>query len=181
MKVKQKVKKYTKELRELQLLFDRKKQLMEQAVQLADGLVKGIHAEELLQMVEDKQKTTTITIHEAKEEITTKPKKGETKLISLQMFREGKSIADIAKARDLTLTTIESHLAHFVYTGEVKIQDVVAEKKIAPILQALEETGGQSSSPVKEKLGKDYSWGEIRAVIQYRNKLQQVHSSTGSA
>jgi len=175
MKVKQKVKKYTKELRELQLLFDRKKQLMEQAVQLADGLVKGMHAEELLQMVEDKQKTATVIIQqEVKEEITTKPKKGETKLITLQMFREGKSIADIAKTRDLAQTTIESHLAHFVYTGEVNIQDVVAENKIPPILQALEETGGQSSSPVKDKLGKDYSWGEIRAVIQYRNKLQQV-------
>jgi DNA-binding NarL/FixJ family response regulator len=176
VKVKQRVKKYTKELQELRLLFDRKKQLMEQAVQLADGLVKGLQAEELLQMVESQQKATAVTTQETKEETAVKPKRGETKLVSLQLFKEGKSVAAIAQVRGMALSTIENHLTHFIYTGEVDIKEMVAEHKIVPILEALEETGGQSSSPVKERLGNDYSWTEIKAVIQYRNRLQQQHA-----
>jgi hypothetical protein len=176
VKVKQRVKKYVKELQELQLQFARKKELMEQAVQLADGLVKGMQAEDLLQMVEDKQKTAAIALQEHQEEIKIKPKKGETKNISLQMFKEGKSIAAIAAIRNMTAGTIETHLVHFIPTGEIDIKDIVAEHKIEPILKELEK--GQSSSAVKEILGDDYSWSEIRAVIQHRNKLQ-VNASTG--
>lgn len=176
VKVKSRMKKYTKELQELHLQFERKKQLMEQAVQLADGLVQGLQAEELLQMVEIQQKAAAI-IPETKEETAVKPKRGETKLVSLKLFKEGKSLAEIAQLRNMAPSTIESHLTHFIYTGEVDIKEMVPENKIIPILQALEETGGQSSSPVKEKLGNDFSWTEIKAVIQYRNRLQNPSTS----
>lgn len=172
VKVKQKVRKYVKELQELKLLFQRKKQLLEQTLQIADALAKGVQADDLLQMVEDQKKAAVEVVHEA-EEVSTKPKKGETKLISLQMFKEGKDIAAIATIRGMASSTIEGHLVHFIATGEVDIKDIVPEDKIVPILKALEETGGNASTPVKEKLGDAYSYGEIRAVMQYRSRLQK--------
>jgi hypothetical protein len=171
VKVKQKVKKYVKELQELKLLFQRKKQLLEQTLQVADALARGVQADDLLQMVEDQKKAAVEVVHKA-EEVPTKPKKGETKLISLQMFKEGKDIATIATIRGMASSTIETHLVHFIATGEVDIKDIVPENKIVPILKALEETGSNASTPVKEKLGDGYSYGEIRAVMQYRNRLQ---------
>lgn len=169
VKVKQKVKKYVKELQELELLFQRKKQLLQQALQIADAQVKGVVADDLLQIVESKK---TATSEEPGKE-TAKPKKGETKFISLQLFKEGKSIAAIAAQRGMAYSTIEGHLAHFIGTGEIAIKDLVAEEKVAPILKALEELGGNASTPVKERLGEAFSYGEIRAVMQYRNWLQK--------
>ena len=172
VKVKQKVKKYVKELQELKMLFQRKKQLLQQALQIADALAKGVQADDLLQMVENQKKAAVETIQET-EETSTKPRKGETKIISLQLFKEGKSIAAIAAQRGMAQSTIEGHLVHFIVTGEVDVKDLVPENKIVPILEALEATGGNASTPVKEKLGEAYSYGEIRAVMQYRSWLQK--------
>jgi DNA-binding NarL/FixJ family response regulator len=172
VKVKQKVKKYVKELQELKLLFQRKRLLLQQAIQIADAQVKGVKADDLLQIVESQRKEAG----EVNEETTTsisKPKKGETKFISLQLYKEGKSIGDIATQRGMSQGTIEGHLAHFIPTGEIDIKDLVPEHKMVAILKALEEIGGNALSPIKGKLGDAFSYGEIRIVIQYRNWLQR--------
>ncbi|AXY76747.1 helicase [Paraflavitalea soli] len=172
VKVKQKVKKYVKELQELKLLFQRKKQSVEQAMQIVNALVKGVQGDDLLQMVENQKKAAVIVIQEVEEKVI-KPKKGETKIISLQLFKEGKNIAAIAALRGMAVSTIEGHLVQFIATGEINIEDIVPEHKIVPILEALEAAGGTSSSAAKEKLGEDYSYSEIRAVMQYRYWLQR--------
>ncbi len=86
--------------------------------------------------------------------------------ISLEMFLAGRSIPEIAKARELGISTIENHLCRFIPTGQVSIEAFVPYHKIEPILQAVlkfKDTG--ALSPVKEYLGDDYSYGEIRAVM----------------
>lgn len=81
--------------------------------------------------------------------------------MSLQKFREGKSIAEIVGLRGLTEGTIEGHLAYFIPTGEIRITDIVPEEKIATICKAIEELGsGLATSPVKETLGDGYSYSE---------------------
>jgi DNA-binding NarL/FixJ family response regulator len=172
VKVKQKIKKYVKELQGLKLLFERKRLLLQQAVQIAEAQVKGVKADDLLQIVESQRKEAG-EVNEETEAATSKPKKGETKLISLQLFKEGKSIVDIATQRGMTQSTIEGHLAHFIPTGEINIKDFVPENKIVAILEALEEVGDNAMSPIKGKLGDAYSYGEIKAVMQYRNWLQR--------
>ncbi len=89
----------------------------------------------------------------------------DTYSISLQMFRSGKSIPDIAAERSFAVSTIENHLSRYITTGELKVEDLVSPDKIPPIRQAFlsvnELTGlGQ----IKEILGDDYTYGEIRAV-----------------
>lgn len=172
VKVKQKVKKYVKELQELKLLFQRKRLLLQQAVQIAEAQVKGVKADDVLQIVE-RQRKEAGEVNEEAEPVTGKLKKGETKLISLQLFKEGKSISDIAMQREMAQSTIEGHLVHFIPTGEIDIKDIVPENKIPFILAALEEIGGNASTPVKEKLGPAFSYGEIKAVMYYRNWQQK--------
>ena len=48
-------------------------------------------------------------------------KKEDTKKISLALFEQGMSIPEIAVHRNLAVVTIESHLAHFVASGELPI------------------------------------------------------------
>ena len=177
VKVKKKVKKYMKELRNLELDISRKKQQITQAVQLSEGLMKGTQLSDLLQLAEAQKSPVTIdeTISATETIITAKPKKGDTQRMSLELFREGKTIAEISKLREFATGTIEGHLAYFISTGEIKITDIVPEEKIETIRKTIEEMGsGFASSPVKEKLGDAFSHGEIRAVITYLNAREAV-------
>ena len=92
--------------------------------------------------------------------------KGEdTYSISLKLFREGSSIEEIAATRSLSRNTIENHLVRFIPTGEVEIEELVEVEKIETIREAIFELNvANGLAPIKEFLGAEYSYGEIRAV-----------------
>jgi ATP-dependent DNA helicase RecQ len=86
--------------------------------------------------------------------------------ISLDMFNSGLSIEEIAEARGLAKGTIEMHLIRFIQSGEISLEDLVLFSKIEPIRDAVVRlNAGTAVSPVKEFLGEDYSYAEIRAVM----------------
>lgn len=88
-----------------------------------------------------------------------------TYISSLAAFKAGMSVAQIAETRGLAVSTIETHLARFIPTGEVKLEELVAAHKIEPIRKAIIELNAETAiGPVKEFLGEDYTYGEIRAV-----------------
>jgi ATP-dependent DNA helicase RecQ len=93
---------------------------------------------------------------------------GDTRRLSLEMFRQGKGVSEIAKERNFVASTIEGHLASFIPTGEFNIYDLIPERKVTEILEVLDQVGGNSALPIKERLGEDYSFGEIRTVMNYR-------------
>lgn len=89
----------------------------------------------------------------------------DTFTVSLQMFRSGMPVAEIAATRGFAVSTIETHLARFISTGEVRLEEVVPAHKIEPIRKAIVELNAENAiGPVKQDLGDDYSYGEIRAV-----------------
>lgn len=96
----------------------------------------------------------------------TKPVINETKAETLRLFREGKTVTEIAAARDLTVSTIENHLASFLALKEVAITDLVSQEKIVVIQKALSKNGYLPLKYLKDTLGDDYTYGEIRAVIE---------------
>ena len=90
----------------------------------------------------------------------------DTYQVSLQMFRSGQAIDEIAKQRSLSRTTIENHLVRYLATGEVSLEELVPLERIAAIKQViLASPDSEVLSPIKEKLGDGYSYGEIRAVM----------------
>jgi len=70
----------------------------------------------------------------------------------------------------LAVTTIEGHLSYFVQTGDIDVLEFVREEKIPVIKDVIESYGYENLSPLKEVLGDDYSYGEIRAVIGWMNR-----------
>lgn len=102
-----------------------------------------------------------------KKEKKVKRQKGDSERETLAMFREGKTIDEIAKERSLTKSTIESHLASFIPTGEVALDDIVAKERQIAILNAAMKFSNEERSytVVKESLPDDYSYGEIRLVF----------------
>jgi DNA-binding NarL/FixJ family response regulator len=171
-KIKQKVKKYIADLKELQMDFKRKQQQLQQPVLITEGLMKGEDAATILEKADEQKKKTVAEVIPAK---GTKAPKGETQRISLELFKAGKTIAEIAAARGITNGTVEGHLVNFINTGEVTVNDIVSPVKMELILKTIKEAGeGVSSSTIKEKLGANYSYGEIKAVMVWKGMVANV-------
>jgi hypothetical protein len=168
MRASKKAKKYLQDLQTLKGVGARKKQQVEDALKLVTGLQKGMDTTRLLSGIqEDRQNQKAGSEEETAVRSSGKPQKGDTNRASLKLYKEGTSIAEIATQRGLTLSTVESHLASFIPTGEIDVKDLVPEHKIDPILSAIRTIGGTSLGPIKSKLGEDYSFGEIRAVLTW--------------
>ncbi|HYJ65743.1 MAG TPA: helix-turn-helix domain-containing protein, partial [Parafilimonas sp.] len=92
--------------------------------------------------------------------------KEDTKTTSYKLFKEGKTVAEIAQLRNLAASTIESHLAHFISKGILSVHELVQKEKFILIEPHLENfESGASIIPIKEKLGGEISYGEIRMVL----------------
>ena len=96
-----------------------------------------------------------------------KKEKVDTKRVSFELFKQGWSIDEIASERGLTAGTIETHLAHFVETDELDIHELIAADKIATISSYFTENEVSSITQVKQALGNDISWNEIRIVAKW--------------
>ena len=104
------------------------------------------------------------------ERANNKLRSSDTKIETFNLYRSGRTIPEIATERGLAATTIEGHLSYFVQTGEIDVLEFVREDKIPAIKDAVESYGYEKLSPLKEVLGDDYSYGEIRAVIGWMNR-----------
>ncbi len=89
----------------------------------------------------------------------------DTKTQSFQLFREGKSIKEIAKERGLTVSTIETHMAHFVENGALSINELISQQKQDEILKAIAIHGRLSHKLLLDNLPAGTSYGEIRLVL----------------
>jgi hypothetical protein len=105
------------------------------------------------------------------------PEKEDTRKISLKLFRSGKSINEIAAIRGLKANTIATHLSKFIGTGEINILDLMEEKKRDTIMKAIEKDESGKMKEVKETLGEDYSYADIRMVFNYMDLLKEQKKS----
>ena len=100
-----------------------------------------------------------------KKEKEKKPKKERSDLTSYKMFREGKSIRKIAFDRSLSYGTIEGHLLPYVAQGMIEINELVDTKKIDRVNELIAELDTLALAPLKERLGEDVSYGELRFIV----------------
>lgn len=96
--------------------------------------------------------------------------KEDTRVLSLRLFREGRSVEAVAAARGLTVPTVFKHLASFVESGELRLQDLVDPEKIARVaMQLLRRKPGEplSLADLHAALGGEVSYEEIRLIWQH--------------
>jgi ATP-dependent exoDNAse (exonuclease V) alpha subunit len=99
--------------------------------------------------------------------------KGESYRLTLELFRKGYDIETIAQERNLAQSTIEGHLASHVLTGEIAVEELLSEKKAQVILPLLENEEGATLSEIKQKLGDDFSYYEIRVAVNHLLHLEE--------
>jgi len=97
-----------------------------------------------------------------------KPEKIDTKEVTYKLFKDGNSIEEIANKRNMVVGTVEGHLNKYISNGILAITDFMTVDKAAIIIKALEGfEKGTTVTPIKEQLGNDYSFGEIRMVLAH--------------
>lgn len=95
-----------------------------------------------------------------------KPKE-DTKKVSFELFRAGKTISEIAHERALTVNTIESHLAHYIKLGELDIHQFLSDEKLKKITDYFNESENKSFGEAKASLGNEVSYGELRMGLSF--------------
>jgi uncharacterized protein YpbB len=101
------------------------------------------------------------------EEQVTKPKPvvGQSQRLSLQMFLEGKTIAEIAMERSFSTSTIEGHLVSFVASGELDILKLMTPEKLEIIKTYFLNAETTSLNDAKAFFGDEYSYTDLRMVV----------------
>jgi ATP-dependent DNA helicase RecQ len=88
-----------------------------------------------------------------------------TNIVSFNLYKEGKSIEEIAKERNLNIVTIQGHLATFISSKQININDLVSEEKQLQIREAIKTNGRESVKILKDNLPQEITYGEIRMVM----------------
>ena len=103
-----------------------------------------------------------------------KAAKPDTKELSFALYKEGKTIFEIAEARGFAITTIEGHLAHYVSLGMIPVSQFVAKEKFDVIMEASKKIEVENKlTPLKIELGDDYSYSEIRFALATQKHLKK--------
>lgn len=83
------------------------------------------------------------------------------------LYKAGKSIEEIAKERGLTEGTIQGHLIPYINNGDIKLEDVIEEKKINIIKRIAKAVGRENGiKPIKEQCPSDITYNDINLVIK---------------
>jgi hypothetical protein len=117
------------------------------------------------------EKTST----RVRKQSTTRNKKNGTRDESLRLYNEGLSKKEIADRRNLAVSTIEGHFAYYVENGTIPVEALVDPSKLSLIDEAIKETGTEKMTAIKQKLGNDISFGEIRLAIaskEYQDRIK---------
>lgn len=95
-----------------------------------------------------------------------KPKKkiGETYDISLAMLNDGMSLEDIAKERGLVIGTIRAHMTKWLRSGDVKIDQLMDQKRVEDIAKHIDLKKEQSSAELVNKIPFRIEYEELRWV-----------------
>lgn len=130
------------------------------------------YGEEILQIISDFCEANNIERRQATIEIdsttTTKPKeKPNTYLVTLELFRQGKSTEEIAAEREMATSTIEGHLSRFVESGEIDVHSLVGDEELSALVPYFSENIDSLLREAFEHFESKYSYGTLRIVQSY--------------
>ena len=74
-------------------------------------------------------------------------KKGDTHAETFKLYKEGKTIADIAKERNLAIRPLKAISGKFVRRGDISIHELVSREKFVLIESAVKDFDGTSTGP----------------------------------
>ena len=112
---------------------------------------------------------------EKEKEKKEKEKKEKTWVITYKMYKEGKTVMQIAQERSLTETTILGHLARYVESGDIDVHKLVSNDVIEKVSEYMSSRNGGAVAikEVFEYFNETISYGDIRLVLSHLNSMNQ--------
>ena len=193
LKKQKRIKTYLNELRDIELLFF--KQL--QAIYKSEALINSaINDTELLKenllnstlYIERKNLIRGKNVAPLKKGYSEKYKrvqkkskkeKGpDTKEVSYNLYKKGKTIKEIAAERSFAITTIEGHLAFYVAKGLIDVSRFVDKSKAKRVIEASEKLETKNLGPIKKYLGDEFTYSDLRFAMAsyYRDQIREKES-----
>ena len=101
-------------------------------------------------------------------------RQGSTHIATKQLLEQGRSLAEVATERGLSVRTVVGHVEKLVSGGEdVDLRPLLpVADRLEAIRQAIERSGATALAPVKAMLGKDYTYEEIRLVRAFMRQTR---------
>lgn len=90
----------------------------------------------------------------------------ETAAVTYTLFRGGLSLEEIARERGLSVSTLYTHFIKLIPAHGLKLSEIVPANRLCQIEQAIRDAGSDSLKNIKERLPRDFTYGEIRLVME---------------
>jgi len=161
--------KYSKDqvvsIKALTEVFIKHKGKLEDAVSIAEGLAGSINTGHIYEKLwaKKKQDLSTVESHLSKKRDPT----GATEKVTLQMFRTGLPVQEIARKRKMATTTVELHLLKAVQTGALSAYEWIPLAKLNMILPLINNDNCNAPAKIKQHAPAECSYLEIRAAASH--------------
>jgi ATP-dependent DNA helicase RecQ len=101
------------------------------------------------------------------------PLPSNSQMITLQLHQQGLTVEEIAQKRGFAVNTINNHLSELIEMNQpVALNRLVEANKQKVIIEAISKVGADTLKPLKEYLGDDYTYEEIRMVRAWWRSCQ---------
>jgi hypothetical protein len=188
MKQHKRVKTYVNQLTEIDQAISKKLEEVDKASLLVSGIFNGdekfnflplatLRAQERARLLEGiRREAGTQSPSKIKKTKARKSKNKDgpsTYELTLQMLSDGKSVEQIASERQLTVGTIEGHLAKAVETGSISIYKFMNDEVVTEITHAISGLPNEfSSKDLYTAMKGKFAYGQLRAVIAHAKKVK---------
>lgn len=95
---------------------------------------------------------------------TVSKEKNNTVEITLELLNQGKSIDEVAKERNLSISTISNHVSRLISQNKVSVFNFISKEKYEKIENEIKKMENIELKLLKEILGDNYSYDEIKYV-----------------
>lgn len=99
-----------------------------------------------------------------------------TVMQTYEMWRQRRTIAEIASERKLTKQTINTHLAKLVKDDLVDISELIGPDRRKELEEAFEGRPAESVNPIKEKVGTRFTWDELKLYNAFLSRASKPPS-----
>lgn len=128
------------------------------------------YGSDILEIIDDYCIRNNITRDKMEELIPKKKSKPDTKLLSLKLFNEGKTIQEIAMLRGLVESTIYGHISYYIANGEIEITKVLSADRVDDVIYYLSKNKCLSLRDLYEGANKEYTYEELKLVLCHMEK-----------
>ena len=128
-----------------------------------------LYGEDIVKIIRQYCTDNNIEMPEAETDPYTiaKPPEPSTYQKTHDMLRSGKNPDEIARERNLALSTIEGHLAKYILSGEISLHDLMPKEKYDKFIALTKNKKYENLTELKAITGDTFSFGELRMIFNH--------------